>query len=120
MLRYLGVAAGVWVGLIGLAGRGAASEPPADREVLRAVPVARGVPFLFEQFRDDVTIVKERIAAREVRLPLPAGASVTFAVEHWRCGMNYTETVESAYPFPFKASKKRAEVVYIDTVDVVK
>src|SRR5947209_10013817 len=37
-------------------------DPPTVREVLRAMPhVRRGVPFVFEEFRDDVNVVSERI-----------------------------------------------------------
>src|SRR4051812_10520423 len=37
-------------------------DPPSDREVLRALPQKiRGVPYVYEEFRDDMTIVKNRI-----------------------------------------------------------
>jgi hypothetical protein len=90
------------------------SEPPSDRAVLRALPVARGVPFVFEQYRDDMLIVKNYLAERKVTLLLPAGARVTLAVEYWKCVVYYTETIESNVPFPFKASRKRVQVVYLD------
>ena len=37
-------------------------DPPSDQEVLRAMPrVARGVPYVYEEFRDDIVIVKNRL-----------------------------------------------------------
>src|SRR5947208_9499628 len=37
-------------------------DPPSEQEVLRAMPrVTRGVPFFFEEFRDDIQIVSERL-----------------------------------------------------------
>ena len=37
-------------------------DAPDDARVLRAMPhVARGVPYFYEEFRDDISIVKERI-----------------------------------------------------------
>ncbi len=37
-------------------------DPPSDQEVLRAMPrVPRGVPYVYETFRDDIVIVKNRL-----------------------------------------------------------
>ena len=37
-------------------------DPPTEREILRAMKrVARGVPFVYEEFRDDIRIYSERI-----------------------------------------------------------
>ena len=37
-------------------------DPPGDLEILRAIPrVARGVPYVYEQFHDDIKIVKNRM-----------------------------------------------------------
>src|ERR1700678_224901 len=37
-------------------------DPPDEARILRAMPhVRRGVPYIFEEFRDDVQIVTERI-----------------------------------------------------------
>jgi hypothetical protein len=40
-------------------------DPPDDAQVLRALdPVARGVYYIYEEFRDDIQIVTERIVDR--------------------------------------------------------
>jgi hypothetical protein len=33
---------------------------------------------------------------------------------HWKCTIYYDETIESAYPFPFKCRKPRVQVVMMD------
>jgi hypothetical protein len=82
----------------------AKEDPPDDSAVLRAMPKAkRGVPYIYEEFRDNVQIVTERLVG-------PA------QLHHcrWRCTVYYDETIESGYPFPFKCVRPRAQVVYID------
>jgi len=82
------------------------TDPPSDAEVLRAMPkVARGVPILFEHFRDDMTIVKNRLASTAFAVPLPAGASLTLSKQSWECAVYYTETVQSLYPIPVSTKK---------------
>ena len=40
-------------------------DPPTEREVLRAMPrIVRGVPYFYEEHRDDIQIVTERLALR--------------------------------------------------------
>jgi hypothetical protein len=97
----------------GLGGPVQAGEAPADREVLRALPQAKGVPYVLETTRDDVVIVKNKLASRTVDVPLIGEVTVV----HWECPVYYTETVESSYPFPCKVRKKRVAVVYVDKVD---
>ena len=46
--------------------------------------------------------------------------SVTLAAEHWECAARYTETTESAFPFPLKIFRERVQVVYLDQAGVVK
>src|SRR5436309_2603147 len=37
-------------------------DPPSDEEVIRALPkVARGMPFIYEEFRDDFVVVVEKL-----------------------------------------------------------
>jgi hypothetical protein len=91
-------------------------DPPSDGECLRAIPrVARGVPYVYEQFRDDVTIVKNRLVDKidpPRFFPLVGPAQLHHC--HWECVVYYTETIQSDYPFPCYTKKKRVQVVYID------
>jgi len=91
-------------------------DPPDMSMVLRAMPhVPRGVPYFYEQFRDDVQLVTERIVDKidpPRYFPLIGPAQLHHC--HWKCTIYYTETIESGYPFPFRCTRPRAEVVYID------
>ena len=91
-------------------------DPPDEAAVLRALPhVTRGVPYFYEEFRDDIQIVSERLVDKidPVRFfPLIGPAQLHHC--HWKCTVYYTETVESGYPFPVQCKKPRIQVVYID------
>jgi len=91
-------------------------DAPSEQEVLRAMPhVARGVPFVYEEFRDDVEIVCEKLVDKidPVRFfPVVGPAQLHHC--HWKCTIYYTQTVQSDQPFPVKVKKHRVEVVYID------
>lgn len=91
-------------------------DPPSDQEVLRALPrVPRGIPYVFETFRDDIVIVKNRIVDKidpPRFFPLVGPAQLHHC--HWECIVYFTETQSSDYPFPVKVVKPRVEVVYID------
>ena len=91
-------------------------DPPSEQEVLRAMPrVSRGVPYFYEEFRDDTQIVTERLVDKidpPRFFPLVGPAQLHHC--HWKCTIYYKETVQSSYPFPVKVVKNRVEVVYID------
>jgi hypothetical protein len=91
-------------------------DPPDQAMVLRAMPrVTRGVPYVYEEFRDDIQVVSELIKDTidpPRFFPLVGPAQLHHC--HWKCTIYYTETVESGYPFPFRCTKPRVEVVYID------
>jgi hypothetical protein len=91
-------------------------DPPTEREVLRTMKhVARGVPYIYEEFRDDIKIVSERIVDKidpPRFFPLVGMAQLHHC--HWKCTIYYTETVQSDYPFPVKLKKHRIQVIYID------
>jgi hypothetical protein len=91
-------------------------DPPSDREVLRALPKqVRGVPYVYEEFRDDITIVKNRIVDKidpPRFFPLVGFAQLHHC--HWECGVYYNELIQSSYPFPTYIKKPRVQVVYID------
>lgn len=91
-------------------------DPPGDREVLRAMPrVPRGVPYVYETFRDDVQIVKNRLVDQidpPRFYPLVGMAQLHHC--HWECVVYYNELVQSSYPFPTYVKKRRTQVLYID------
>ncbi|HXG12287.1 MAG TPA: hypothetical protein VNK04_21205 [Gemmataceae bacterium] len=91
-------------------------DPPDWAMILRAMPhVTRGVPYIYEEFRDDIQIVTELIkdTIDPPRFyPLVGPAQLHHC--HWKCTIYYTETIESGYPFPFRCKRPRVEVVYID------
>jgi hypothetical protein len=91
-------------------------DPPSDLEILRAIPrVARGVPYVYEQFRDECKFVKNRLVDKidpPRFFPLVGPAQLHHC--HWECVVYYTETIQSDYPFPCYTKKNRVQVVYID------
>lgn len=91
-------------------------DPPDESMILRAMPrVARGMPYFYEEHRDDIQIVTERIVDKidpPRFFPLVGMAQLHHC--HWKCTIYYTETIESGYPFPFRCRRPRVQVVYID------
>lgn len=91
-------------------------DPPDRAEILRAMPrVTRGVPYIYEEFRDDIDFTVEKIGDHidpPRFYPLIGPAQLHHC--HWKCTVFYTETIESSHPFPFRAKKRRSEVIYID------
>jgi hypothetical protein len=91
-------------------------DPPSEEQVLRTmIHVKRGVPYLVEEFRDNVDIKFERIVDKidpPRFFPLVGPAQLHHC--HWRCLVSFTETIESGYPFPFRCRRPRMEVIYID------
>lgn len=91
-------------------------DPPSDGEVLRAMPrVPRGVPYIYEVFRDDIVIVKNRLVDKidpPRFFPLVGPAQLHHC--HWECVIYYNELIQSDYPFPVYLRKPRVQVIYID------
>lgn len=91
-------------------------DPPDKSEILRAMKrVTRGVPYVYEEFRDDIEVTVEKIVdvVDPPRFyPLIGPAQLHHC--HWKCTVYYTETMESSYPFPFQAKRRRSEVIHID------
>ena len=91
-------------------------DPPDRAEILRVMPrVTRGVPYVYEEFRDDLEFSVRKLVDRVDPprfYPLIGPAQLHHC--HWECTVYYTETVESSYPFPFQVKRRRAQVVYID------
>lgn len=91
-------------------------DPPTELETIRAMPrVTRGIPCIYEEFRDDIEIVPERLVDKidpPRFFPLIGPAQLHHC--HWKCTIYYKETVTSNQPFPCKIIKDRVQVVYID------
>jgi hypothetical protein len=91
-------------------------DPPDRAEILRTMPrVARGVPYIYQEFRDDMEFTVEKLVDKidpPRFFPLIGPAQLHHC--HWKCTIYFSETIESSYPFPFQVKKRRAEVVYID------
>jgi hypothetical protein len=91
-------------------------DPPAEREVLRAMPrISRGVPYFYEEHRDNIEIIPEKLVDKidpPRFFPLVGPAQLHHC--HWKCTIYYKETVISSYPFPCRCVKNRVQVIYID------
>ncbi len=101
-------------------GPAVAQDPPSDDEVMRALekarPIEGGIPFLYEQQRNNVRIVKEKIAdyvdpPRFV--PLIGPAQLHHA--HYKCTIYFTERKRVGWPVPHTLTDEDSiEVIYID------
>ncbi|TWU27532.1 hypothetical protein [Bythopirellula polymerisocia] len=97
-----------------------ALDPPSDDEVMRALekaqPVQGGFPFLHEHNRNDVRIVKEKIAdyIDPPRVyPLIGPAQQHHA--HYKCTVYYEDVRRIGWPFPHTLKDEDArEVIYVD------
>lgn len=97
-----------------------ALDPPSDDEVMHALeearPVQGGIPLLYEKQRNDVRIIKEKIAdyVDPPRFyPLIGPAQLHHA--HYKCTIYFEEKTTVGYPVPHTLHDKEAvEVVYID------
>jgi hypothetical protein len=91
-------------------------DPPTAEEILRALPrVTRGIPYIYEEFRDDYTFVIEKLVDKidpPVYIPLVGPAQVHHC--HYKCTVFYRERIQSSYPFPYYNEERRVKTVYID------
>ena len=91
-------------------------DPPDRAAILRAMPrVTRGVPYFYEEFRDEIDFTVERMVDHVDPprfFPLVGPARLHHC--HYKCVVYFTETIESGYPFPFQVKRRRSETVYID------
>ena len=97
-----------------------ALDPPSDDEVMRALeraqPVEGGIPLLHEHNRNNVRIVKEKIAdyIDPPRVyPLIGPAQQHHA--HYKCTIYYEDVRRIGWPVPHTLVDEDArEVIYID------
>lgn len=85
-------------------------------------PLARGVPLVFEEFRDELMIVKNRIGEPKVgpRGFYPFVGPMRLVEMKWECVVYYTRTIPSDFPFPMKTTKKRVPVIYMEKAELAK
>lgn len=97
-----------------------ALDPPSDDEVMQALeqarPVQGGIPLIWEKQRNDVRIIKEKIAdyIDPPRFyPLIGPAQLHHA--HYKCTIYFDEKTTIGYPIPHTLHDRESiEVVYID------
>ena len=83
-----------------------------------AAPCA-AAPFVFEEFRNDVMIVKHQIGKPgRVGAVLPDYRPAALVESTWECATYYTETIQTAFPFPVELKKKRVQVGYIEKAEL--
>jgi len=97
-----------------------ALDPPSDDEVMRALerarPVEGGMPFLHEVQRNNVRIVKEKIADYvDPPRVMPLVGPVQLHHAHYKCTVYYTEVRRIGWPVPHTLiDEDTREVIYID------
>jgi type II secretory pathway component GspD/PulD (secretin) len=92
------------------------SEAPDEGRILRALPPLRRLAGVYEESRDNVQIVTERIVDKidpPRFFPLVGRAQLHHC--HWKCTVYYNETITCNYPFTFRWSRIGTHVVYIDS-----
>jgi hypothetical protein len=97
-----------------------ALDPPSDDEVMRALekahPVQSGLPMLWERNRNNVRIVKIKIAdyVDPPRVyPLIGPAQQHHA--HYKCTIYYTDVRHIGWPVPYTIKDDECEeVIYVD------
>lgn len=97
-----------------------ALDPPSDDEVIRAWeranPIQGGLYFLHEKQRNNVRIVKEKIADYiDPPRVVPLIGPVQLHHAHYKCTIYYTEITRVGYPVPHTlVDEDSQEVIYID------
>ena len=97
-----------------------ALDPPSDDEVMRALeearPVNGGIPLIYEKQRNNVRIIREKIADYvdpPRHYPLVGPAQLHHA--HYKCTIYFDEKQIVGYPIPHTLhDRETVEVVYID------
>ncbi len=91
-------------------------DPPDPQTINRALPrVARGLPGIYEEFRDDIDYSIEKLVDHidpPRFYPLIGMAQLHHC--HWKISVFYTETISVGFPIPYRTVRRRQEVVYID------
>ena len=97
-----------------------ALDPPSDDEVVRAWekanPIEGGLPFMHEIQRNNVRIVKEKIADYiDPPRVLPMIGPVQQHHAHYKCTIFYEEVTRVGWPVPHTTvDEDSVEVIYVD------
>ncbi|HZL89899.1 MAG TPA: hypothetical protein VFB96_16145 [Pirellulaceae bacterium] len=97
-----------------------ALDPPSDDEVMRAWeranPIQGGLPFLHEYQRNNVRIIKDKIADYvDPPRVVPLLGPVQLHHCHYKCTIYYSETTRVGWPVPHTlVDEDSQEVIYID------
>ena len=97
-----------------------ALDPPTDDEVWQALerarPVQGGLPFLHEVQRNNVRIIKEKIADYiDPPRVIPMIGPVQLHHAHYKCTVYFSERTVVGWPYPHTLeSPEEVEVIYID------
>src|SRR5688500_4084594 len=97
-----------------------ALDPPSDDEVMRALekanPQQGNFPFLWEKQRNNVRIVKDKIADYvDPPRVVPLLGPVHLHHAHYKCTVYYTEVTHVGWPVPHTlVDEDSQEVLYID------
>ena len=96
-----------------------ALDPPSDDEVMRALekarPVEGSIPFLWERQRNNVQIVKHKIADY-IDPPrfYPGIGPAQQHHAHYKCCVYFEELTRNGWPMPYTVRDNSLEVIYID------
>lgn len=92
------------------------SEAPNEGRILRALPPLKRLAGVYEESRDNVQIMTERIGDK-IDPPrfFPIVGKAQLHHYQWKCSVYYQETISGNYPFCFRWTHPRIEVVSIDT-----
>jgi hypothetical protein len=89
---------------------------PDRAAILRAMPpTVRGIPYVYEEFREDYDFTVERLVDTidpPRFFPLIGPAQLHHC--HFKCTVYFTETTQSDWPVAFQTHRRRVEVVYMD------
>lgn len=108
------------IGPITSGGPPIALDPPSDDEVMMALekasPIQGGVPFLFERQRNNVRIIKEKIADYiDPPRVMPLVGPVQLHHAHYKCTVYFSERTIVGYPVPHTLEDQDSvEVIYVD------
>jgi len=88
---------------------------PNDARILHALRPTTKEPGVYEEFRDDIKIVKKCLV-NKVDPPrfFPLVGRAQLHRCRWKCTVSFNETIVVSWPFPFDITQPRKAVVYID------
>ena len=100
-------------------GPAVALDPPSDDEVMRALerarPVEKGTPFLWTRQRNNVRIVKKKIADYvDPPRVYPTIGPAQLHHAHYKCIVYFEEVTRNGWPVPYTTRDESMEVIYID------